>query len=89
MFAVAEFFSLVFIFALLGAVVWWLRRHGGAGLAKGRPLRDRLIQVVESRPLGPGQVLYLVRVADRMMLIATHGGGCTLLETRPWPEIAS
>jgi flagellar biogenesis protein FliO len=45
------------------------------------------MEVIESRGLGPSHTLHLVRVADRVMALATHGTGCTLLEVRPWSEL--
>jgi flagellar biogenesis protein FliO len=45
------------------------------------------MEVIESRTLGPGHALHLVRVADRVFALATHSGGCTLLEARPWSEV--
>ena len=51
--------------------------------------RKQVLEVMESRALGPGQALHLVRVGDRVMVLAVHGGGCTLLETRPLSEMAS
>ena len=43
------------------------------------------MEVLESRALAPGQALHLVRMADRVMVLASHAGGCTLLESRSWP----
>ena len=43
------------------------------------------MEVIESRALAPGHTLHLVRVADRATDASPpHGGGCTLLEARPW-----
>jgi flagellar biogenesis protein FliO len=83
----------LFVFALLGATLWWLRRRGlarfgGTGLPRGA-LRKRgaLLEVVESRALGPGHALHLVRVGDRAMVLAAHGAGCTVVDVRPWGEV--
>jgi flagellar biosynthetic protein FliO len=81
-----QLLSIGFVFALLGVALWFLRRKGMAGLApRGR---GRFLEVIESRPLGPGHTLHLVRIAGRGVLVAAHGQGCTLIESRPWTELA-
>lgn len=70
---------------LLAGSLWWLRKRGLVQLNRSRP--GRQMEVIESRALAPGHTLHLVRVADRAMALATHAGGCTLLETRPWSEL--
>lgn len=64
------------VFALLAATLWLLRR-------KGAPRRPPTLEVMESRPLGPGHALHLVRVGDRVLVLAAHASGCTLLDARP------
>ena len=54
----------------------WLNRKAGT----------RILNVVESRPLAPGQSLHLVRVGERGVVLASHGAGCTLIESRRWEE---
>ena len=71
--------------ALLAVALWWLRRRGAVNFRGVRG--SRVMEVIESRGLGPGHTLHLVRVADRVMALATHSGGCTLLEARPWTEL--
>ena len=84
---IRQFAAIVLTLALLSGTLWWLRRRGFTGYRRSRP--ERLMEVVESRPLAPGHTLHLVRVADRVMALATHNGGCTLLETRGWNELPS
>ena len=74
-------FGLVFV----AAALWWLRRRGAVNFRGGRG--PRVMEVIESRGLAPGHTLHLVRVADRVMALATHSAGCTLLEVRPWTEL--
>ena len=71
--------------ALLAGALWWLRRRGAVNFRGGRG--PRVMEVIESRGLAPGHTLHLVRVADRVMALATHSAGCTLLEARPWTEL--
>jgi flagellar biogenesis protein FliO len=79
-----QFSGIAITLSLLVVAIWWLRRTGSAW----RPVRGaRAMEVIESRGLAPGHTIHLVRVADRVMALATHGSGCTLLEARPWSEL--
>jgi flagellar biogenesis protein FliO len=82
---ISQFGAIALTLALLAGSLWWLRRRGLAQWNRSRP--GRFMEVIESRALAPGHTLHLVRVADRAMALATHGGGCTLLEARPWSEV--
>ena len=81
----AQFAAIVLTLALLALALWVLRRKGLPQI--GRARSGRLMEVVESRALAPGHALHLVRVGDRVLALATHSGGCTLLDTRPWGEV--
>ncbi len=77
-----------FVLGLLGGLVWWLRRRGVARFAwPAASGRARLIEVLESRPLGAQHTLHVVRVADRAFFLAAHPSGCSLVESRPIEEI--
>jgi flagellar biogenesis protein FliO len=80
-----QFAGIAVTLSSLMAAMWWLRRRGSAQWRPGRGARA--MEVIESRGLAPGHTLHLVRVADRVMALATHGAGCTLLEARPWSEL--
>jgi flagellar biogenesis protein FliO len=67
--------------ALLAVTLWYLRTRGAAQWRPGR--RARSIEIVESRGIAPGHMVHLVRVEGRVMTLATHSSGCTLLEARP------
>ena len=77
--------SIALTLALLAGSLWWLRRRGLAQWNRSRP--GRLMEVIESRTLAPGHTLHLVRIADRVLALATHNGGCTLLEARPYSDV--
>ena len=80
-----QFGGIALTLGLLAGALWWLRRKG---LTQWRGARaGQFMEVIESRGLGTGHTLHLVRVADRVMALATHGTGCTLLEVRPWSEL--
>jgi flagellar biogenesis protein FliO len=81
---IRQFAGIAVTLALLSAVLWLLRRRGKAAWRGGR---SPMTEVIESRGLAPGHTLHLVRVADRVMALATHASGCTLLETRSWTEL--
>ena len=78
--------SLSVVFVLLAAAVWALRRgrlswgptrRGGAGLW-GRRCWNTL-EPVERVPLTPHHALHVVRIAGKILVVATHPGGCSLL----------
>ena len=77
-----------FVLGLLGGLVWWLRRRGGARFEWPAPSgRARLVEILESRALGARHALHVVRVADRAWILAAHPSGCSILESRPIEEI--
>ena len=82
---IRQFSAIGLTLLLLAASLWWLRQKGLAQWRRARP--GRVMQVIESRTLAPGHTLHLVRIADRVLALATHSGGCTLLESRPWSEV--
>ena len=80
--SIQQVLSVVAVLALLGGALWWLRRVGlaqfavrGAGGSK-----TRCMKVIERLALTPQHSLYLVRVADRTILIAASPGGCSILD---------
>lgn len=84
------------VFALLGALLWFAKRRGMATFPIGlkRSGSIRRLEVVERVPLTPQHALHLVRVADRMVLIATAPSSCTLLDApvpleKTLPDISS
>lgn len=78
------------VFLLLGAALWWLRRAGFAagGRAPAGPGQAPLAERVGRLSLGPQHRLELVRLADRVLVIAVGASGCSLLETVGWSELA-
>ena len=81
---IAPFGGIALTLALLAGSLWWLRRKD---VGQWRPGRGVHLEILESRGLAPGHTLHLVRVADRVLALATHGAGCTLLEARPSSEL--
>jgi flagellar biosynthetic protein FliO len=69
------------VFALLGALLWFLKRRGMAsvnfGVRRGRNARS--VEVLERVPLTPQHALHLVRVSGKVLLIGTAPSSCTLL----------
>ena|SRR5690348_16859002 len=83
---IAEQVSMVLlVFAILGGLVWFLKRRGMATFAL--PMRKsgktRQLEVLERVALSPQHALHLVRVADKVLLIGTAPTACTLLDTPP------
>jgi hypothetical protein len=83
-------FGVLVVFGLLGATLWWLRRRGLAhftGIARRR--KGGILQSVECLPLSAGNVLHLVRIADRAILIASSPAGCHVVESGHWAKLES
>jgi flagellar biogenesis protein FliO len=82
-----ELGAVLLVLGAMAATLWALRRAGavrwrgpGGVRARGR------IELVERIALSPGHALHLVRLGSRALLIASHAGGCTLVESVPWQE---
>jgi flagellar biosynthetic protein FliO len=79
---IAEQITMVLaVFALLGALLWFLKRRGFASMSlfPRRGASGRRVEVLERVPLTPQHALHLVRVSDKVLLIGTAPSGCTLL----------
>ena len=78
--------SVLFVFALLGLVLWTLRRKGFAfpRLLTGRTTsRGRAFEAVDRLALTPQHALHMVRIDNVDIIVATHPGGCSLLMEKP------
>ncbi len=70
------------VFALLGGLLWLLKRRGLASLRLGprRGAGARRLEVLERATLTPHHTLHLVRVSGKVVLIGTAPSNCTLLD---------
>lgn len=83
-----QILGVLIVLGLLGGTLLWLRRKGlthFTGIGKRR--RGGILQSVECLPLSGGNVLHLVKIADRAILITASPAGCHLVESRPWAQI--
>jgi flagellar biogenesis protein FliO len=80
----------VVVLVLLGATMLWLRSKGIAqfGFKGGAGGGKKRMQSVERLLLTPQHSLHLVRVGNRVLLLAVWPGGCSMLEGHSW-EAAS
>jgi flagellar biosynthetic protein FliO len=69
------------VLLLLGATLWALRQRGFAGVTLRRRPGGRRLECLERLPLGPHQVLHLVRMGEIELLLASSPSGCTLLKS--------
>jgi hypothetical protein len=80
-----QVFSVLLVFSLLGAVLWFLRRGGQItfqGLARKRVQGNtRSMIAVERLALTPQHTLHLVCIHGREVLVATHPQGCSVITT--------
>jgi flagellar biosynthetic protein FliO len=77
--------AVVLVLGLLGATLYFLRRHGVASFSGGGGFRpqskEKHMKVLERMALGPQHALHLVRVGDRTLLISTAPGSCRLIDS--------
>jgi len=85
---IRELAALALVFGLLGASFWLLRRKGALRWKQAGRARkgSRPLESLDRLALSPQHALHLVRAADRMWLLVTHAGGCTLLSPLPLPS---
>lgn len=75
--------ALVAVFALLGAVLWGLRRAGAVRFPMARMQgRARSLESIERIALTPHHALHLVKIHGREVVLATHPQGCTVVTER-------
>lgn len=76
---------------MLGGMLWWLKHKGVAqfSVRRSRSGRPKSMEVVERLMLTPQHSLQLVRVAERVILVATSPSACTMIENASWDELAS
>jgi len=75
---IREMAGLAAVLALLGAAWWLLHRRGGTALAAG----GRRLERLERLPLSPQHTLHLIRLGERILLVASSPGGCAVLESQ-------
>jgi len=81
---IQQAFGILLVLALLGGVLWWLRRKGVAQFTvRGRAGKVRAMKLIERLPLTPQHTLHLVDLEGREVLIATSPGGCSILYRPP------
>ncbi len=85
---VRQILSVLAVFAALGAALWLLRRNGAASFRGLGRKRSGRLQAIERVPLSAQHALHLVRFDDRVLVIAAHSSGCTLIESGTWREEA-
>ena len=73
-------FAALAVLALFGSAIWLLRRFGGGALAIAGA-RGAVRELVERErlTLGPRERLHLVEAGGERLLVASHGGGVTLI----------
>jgi flagellar biogenesis protein FliO len=55
-------------------------------LISGDRKRARVIEAIDRLALSPRHSLHVVRLADRMLIVAVYGEQCSLLKTMRWPS---
>jgi flagellar biogenesis protein FliO len=73
------------VLSLLGGLLYALRKRGMAALPSFTVKHNaaRQMKVVERMPLSAQHALHLVRVGEKVILVATAPGSCRILDTVP------
>ena len=70
------------VMLLLIATLWWLRRRGVAIVDLSRRPGSRRMECLERVSLGPHNGLFLIRLGETELLVASSPAGCSLIHTR-------
>ena len=83
MIGIEQIGPVIVVFALLGAILWWLRRRGLAHIAfpgvRAPRGGARQLELIERLPLTPQHSLHMVRAGGRTLLIGVAPTGCNVL----------
>jgi len=80
---IRQILAVLLVLGLLGAALFWLRSKGVArfsvkGLGR---TGNRQMRAIEQLRLTPQHSLHMVKVGDRVLLVALSPGGCSVLNT--------
>ena len=82
---VRQVLAVGFVFALLWAALWLLRRRGALNIRMPRSSRDRgLLESRAKLSLSAQHSLHVMRADDRQLVVAVHPSGVSLLSDRPF-----
>ena len=70
---------IAFVFLALAAVLWIGKQRGMVQFPGGRTAGARRMKVVERLPLTAQHALHLVQVEDKLLIVASAPGGCSVL----------
>jgi flagellar biogenesis protein FliO len=87
--SIQQALTVIAVLALFGCTLYWLRtkdmvRFPGKGFRSGAARR---METVERLSLTPQHSLHMVRVGERVLLVAVSPGGCSLLAGKGWEEV--
>ena len=86
--ALRQIAAIAAVIGLLVLALAWLRGRGMAAWRGGARLsRRRYLETAERLPLTAQHSLYLVRMADRGLLVAVSASGCTLIRETDWSAL--
>ncbi|HUA20738.1 MAG TPA: flagellar biosynthetic protein FliO [Bryobacteraceae bacterium] len=71
--------AIAFVFALLGAALWVLRRKGTTGWLRSRPVLCSPLTPRGKLTLAPQHSVHLVRIGEHDLVLGVHPAGITLL----------
>jgi flagellar biogenesis protein FliO len=80
--AIQQALAVTVVLMLLGGSLFWLRSKGIAqfGLRPGSGVGQKRMRSLERLLLTPQHSLHLVRVGNRLLVLAVWPGGCSVIE---------
>lgn len=86
-----QMIGVLFVMALMAALLWFLRSKGVAQfpmVIRSMKNKSQLLYTVDRLALTPQHSLHAVRVANRILIIGVSPAGLTTLEQMPVSEIS-
>jgi flagellar biogenesis protein FliO len=81
--SIRQVLAVLLVLGCLGGALYWLRSKGAARLSVrgfGRSA-NRQMRLLEQLRLTPQHSLHMVKVGDKVLLVALSPGGCSVLNT--------
>jgi flagellar biogenesis protein FliO len=76
-----QFIVVFFVLATLCGALWWLKANGWAQVRSPFPSQgNKQLQVIERLALSPQHSVQIIRVSQKLLLVAISPAGCQLLE---------
>jgi flagellar biogenesis protein FliO len=76
---VRQSLAIAFVFALLWALLWLLRKKGRINMSLGKAAPSRLLVSQDKLALSAQHTLHCIRAGERQFVLATHPSGIAVV----------